>query len=132
LAAAARAEEAPSLTVEGYTDRLSYKAGETIEFHVATTAPRYSMEIARLGAKTEVVLTKNDIPGSAHPIPENASSHGCRWPVSYRLTVPAQWRSGYYNVRLRAVDRGGKFVGRNRRTAEVDAFFIVRPSQPGK
>jgi hypothetical protein len=132
LTTAARAEEAPSLTVEGYTDRLSYQAGETIEFHVATTAPRYAMEIARLGAKTEVVLTKSDIPGSAHPIPENASSHGCRWPVSYRLTVPAQWRSGYYNVRLRAVDRGGKFVGRNRRTAEVDAFFVVRPSQPGK
>jgi hypothetical protein len=46
--------------------------------------------------------------------------------------VPEAWRSGYYNVRLRAADNGGKYVGRNRRTAEVDLFFIVRPSRPGK
>ena len=49
-------DEPPSLTVEGYTDRLSYRAGEEIEFHVSTTAATYSLEIARLGAETKVVL----------------------------------------------------------------------------
>jgi hypothetical protein len=90
------------------------------------------MEIARLGPKTEVVLTKTDIPGASYPIPENASSHGCHWPASTRITVPTDWRSGYYNVRMHVADNGGKFVGRNRRTAEVDLFFIVRPAEPGK
>ncbi len=126
-------DDAPSpLTVEGYTDRLSYRAGETIEFHISTTAGHYAMEIARLGAESEVVVTESKLPGAAHPIPEDASSHGCRWPVAHRLTVPDAWRSGYYNVRLRVADSGGKFVGRNRRTAEVDLFFIVRPADPGR
>jgi hypothetical protein len=132
FATRANADEPPSLTVEGYCDRLSYRPGETISFHVSTTAPQYSMEIARVGDRTEVVSTKSNIPGAHHPIPENASSHGCGWPVSHRLEIPSGWRPGYYNVRLRVADGGGKFVGRNRRTAEVDLFFIVRPARPGK
>jgi hypothetical protein len=132
VVARASAEEPPSLTVEGYTDRLSYQAGDTVAFHVSTTASRYAMEVARLGRRTEVVLSKSDLPGAAYPIPENASTHGCRWPASFRLEVPAGWRPGYYNVRLRVADSGGKFVGRNRRTAEADVFFIVRPSNPGR
>jgi len=130
---ASRAEDAPaSLTVEGYTDRLSYEPGEAVAFHISTTAARYSLEISRLGAESKVVHTVDELPGAAHPIPEDASSHGCRWPVAYQFEVPASWRSGYYNVRLRAVDNGGAYVGRNRRTAEVDLFFIVRPAEPGK
>jgi hypothetical protein len=132
VGAALAGDEPASLTIEGYTDQLSYRAGETIEFHISTTAPRYAMEIARLGATTEVVLSRDNLPGSHHDIPENASSHGCQWPVSFQFEVPESWRSGYYNVRLRATDQGGKFVGRNRRSAEVDLFFIVRAPQPGQ
>ena len=46
--------------------------------------------------------------------------------------MPVEWRSGYYNVRLRVTDNGGTFVGRNRRTAETEVFFIVRSAWPGK
>jgi hypothetical protein len=128
----AQADDPPSLVIEGYTDRLSYVAGEPINFHIATTASRYSLEITRLGARPESVLKRSDLPGRAFPIPEDASSQGCGWPASFQLTVPAEWRSGYYNVNLRVADNGGKFVGRNRRTAEVDIFFIVRSARPGK
>lgn len=122
----------PPLTIEGYTDRLSYRPGESVAFHVSTTAARFSMEVARLGAETKVVLARTDLPGGSHPIPEDASTHGCRWPVAHRLEVPADWKSGYYNVRLRVSDAGGKYSGRSRRTAEVDLFFIVRPSDQGR
>ena len=132
VGAMASDEGPPSLAVEGYTDRLSYLPGESIGFHVSTTAAKYSMEITRLGDKPQVVYSKADLAGLAYPIPEDASSHGCRWPVSFRLAAPAEWRSGYYNVRLRVADAGGLFVGRNRRTAEVDIFFIIRSTQPGK
>jgi hypothetical protein len=128
----ARGDDVPGLWIEGYTDRLSYLPGETVNFHIATPAERYALEITRLGEKTESVLTRQNLPGEEHPVPENASSHGCNWPVSFSLKVPADWRSGYYNVRLRVSDNGGKFVGRNRRSAEVDLFFIVRPAEPGK
>jgi len=122
----------PPLTIEGYTGQLSYRAGDVIGFHISTTGARYSMEITRLGIETKTVYRKSDLPGGSHPIPEDSSSHGCRWPVAHSLTVPSDWRSGYYNVRLLVADHGGKFVGRSRRTAEVDLFFIVRPAQPGK
>jgi hypothetical protein len=123
--------EARALFVEGYTDRLSYQPGEKIRFHVSTTAPKWSLEIARLGAKSEVVLTKNDIGGAAHPTPANASSHGCHWPVALELPVPEGWRTGYYDVTLRAADQGGEFTQRGRRTAESKLFFVVRPAKPG-
>lgn len=126
-------DDAPSpLTVEGYTDKLSYVAGETIELHVSTTAGQYALEVARVGSETKVVLSQMSLPGASYAIPENASSHGCKWPVSHRITVSDDWKSGYYNARLKVADNGGKYVGRNRRTAEVDLFFIVRSSKPGK
>lgn len=131
VTAEAGTDAPPPLSIEGYTDRLSYREGDAINLHVSTSAASYSMEVARLGAEAKVVLAKADLPGASFPIPEDASANGCRWPVSHRITVPADWTSGYYNVRLRAADRGGKFVGRNRRTAEVDLFFIVRAADPG-
>ena len=49
---------APGLFVEGYADRLSVPAGDGIGFHVSTNLPRYSAEIARLGARRKVVWAK--------------------------------------------------------------------------
>jgi hypothetical protein len=82
VGAPTRGDEVPALTIEGYTDRLSYQAGESIGFHVVTTSERFALEISRLGEKTESVLVRSNLAGTAAPIPENASSHGCNWPVS--------------------------------------------------
>ena len=123
--------EPGSLFVEGYTGQVSYKPGEEVTFHVSTSAKVWALEIARLGAKREVVMSKTALPGAAHGVPENASSHGCGWPESFKFTLPADWKSGYYQVVLRASDSGGPYVQRNRRTAEGECFFIVRPEKPG-
>ncbi|HVX64489.1 MAG TPA: N,N-dimethylformamidase beta subunit family domain-containing protein [Pirellulales bacterium] len=123
--------EPPSLYIEGYTNQLSYQAGDEITFHVSTTAPTWSLEISRLGAETEQVWEKNDLPGAAHPVPGNASSHGCGWPAAFSLAAPESWRSGYYEAVLRVADRGDEFIRRNRRTAESRLFFVIRSSQPG-
>jgi hypothetical protein len=77
------------------------------------------------------MLATNGISGGQYPVPENASSHGCGWPASFRFILPDQWKSGYYQVLLRVADRGGPYVQRNRRTAEGECFFVVRPAQPG-
>ena len=121
-----------SLFVDGYTGRLSYAPGEEVSFHVSTSAETFDVEISRLGKEREVVWSRSGIEGTQHPIPENASSHGCAWPATFRLTIPADWRSGSYTVLLKVRDRGGKFIHRNRRTAESDAFFVVRSAQPGR
>jgi len=120
------------LHVEGYAGKVSYRPGEELTLHASTSAPKFSLEIARWGAARDVVFTKGDLTGVESPVPENASSHGCGWPVLLKMPIPAEWRSGYYQVTLRAEDNGGKFTHRGRRTAESSCFFVLRAAEPGK
>lgn len=121
----------PSLFVEGYTNQLSYAPGEEVAFHLSTTAKTVSMTIERLGASKVRVWEKKDIAGAAHPVPDRASSHGCNWPETFRLPIPADWESGYYEATLSVRDDGGQFIHRNHRTAASTLFFIVRSGDPG-
>lgn len=133
-ASSARADTADPkpLFVEGYAGQISYKPGEELSLHVSSSSPKFSVEIARVGAQRDVVFTKADVAGAEFPIPENASSHGCQWPAAFKLSIPETWRSGYYHVTFKAEDGGGKFVQRGRRTVESSCFFVVRAAQPGK
>ena len=126
------ADEPRSLFVEGYAGRVSYAPAEDLTLHVSTSAAAFSVEIVRIGAKSESVWTSASVAGREHPVPEDASSHGCRWPAAMTLKIPPEWRSGYYQVTLRARDGGGKFIQRNTRTAEGSCFFVLRPAEPGK
>ena len=58
--------------VEGYTDQLSYRAGEQVRLHVSTSADQYALEVTRIGAEREVVWRQDQLPGSSHPVPEDA------------------------------------------------------------
>jgi hypothetical protein len=131
LVAAGDASDPVPLAIEGYAGRVSYRPGEPLTLHVATTAQSFAVEIARIGAAREVVFSKADIPGRPGPIPENASSHGCGWPAAFEMTVPESWRSGYYHAMLLAEDGGGKYVQRGRRTVQASCFFVVRAARPG-
>ena len=70
-----------SLYIEGYTGEVSYKPGDRVGLHVSTTARTFAVEIARVGARREVVLSTNGIPGQEYPVPENASAQGCGWGI---------------------------------------------------
>ena len=73
-----------SLYIEGYADRLSCRAGDQLGFHISTSAAKYAMEIARLGAEREVVWQGEDLPGAEYPVPGNASSTAAAgpWPLT--------------------------------------------------
>lgn len=132
VVAGLRAEDgAGSLFVEGYAGRVSYAPGEELTLHVSTSAGRFGVEIMRLGAKAETVWTADAVEGREHPVPEDASSRGCRWPAAVSLRLPAEWRSGYYQVVFRVRDGGGKFVQRNARTAVGQCYFVLRAAEPG-
>ncbi len=104
--------------IEAYAGQVSYKSGETVKLHVSCSLPEYSVEITRAGK--EVFRLRNDgYKGKEHPIPADASSHGCRWPAGVSQTTKG-WPSGYYHVRLTA----------GKHTAET--FFILRPEVAGK
>ena len=124
-------EESPAFFVEGYAGQLSVSPGEEVTFHVSTSAPKFTVKIARLGATNQDVWSRKDLPGRAYPVPEDASSQGCAWPEAFRVKVPAQWRSGYYRATFHIEDRGGKWTQRNRRQAESEAWFVVRAAKPG-
>src|SRR5690242_8341046 len=64
----------PKLYLEAYTDHSSYQPGDEVRIHVSTNAGRYALEFARLGATREVVWSKENLPGSEHPVPDDASS----------------------------------------------------------
>jgi hypothetical protein len=132
LSILAAQEEPRPLFVEGYAGRVSYAPGDDLTLHVSTSAREFSVEIARVGAKRETVWSSATVPGREHAVPEDASSHGCRWPVATTLKIPADWRSGYYHVTMRARDGGGKFTQRNTRTTEGSCYFVLRPTEPGK
>lgn len=111
--------------LEGYTDQVSYQAGDSIAFHISSLPERFNLEIARIGAKSESVWKQESLEGKRYTVPANCSSHGCHWPVAHRLQVPAQWRSGYYVGRMTGKTADGK-------DAAGEFWFIVRPAEPGK
>jgi hypothetical protein len=113
------------LSIAGYAYPLSVKAGEAVDFHISSNASCYSIEISRIGFDRRVVWNRKGLKGEQHAIPENAFSHGCRWPVALELKVPEDWLSGYYHVQLQGEDRNGQ-------TARGQLFFVVRSAHPGR
>lgn len=118
------APPAARAAIEGYTDKLSYAPGETVQVHLSCTPGAYRYEVWRHGAKPER-LTEGTGSAKEHPIPADASSHGCGWPVAQKLPIPAVWNSGYYTIRLSTKRADGK-------PATSEIFFIVRSANPGK
>ncbi len=90
-----------------YSDRLCYSPGETIAFHVSTTAKFYSLEIARDALELEGFYRSDDLPGKRHATPADVSVSGCGWPCSFEFKIPPDWPSGGYRVTTRiATDDG--------------------------
>lgn len=118
------------LWIEGYTSEISYQPGDEVGLHVSTDAAKFEIEVAREGAERKVVFAQRDLKGAEYPIPEDASSHGCGWPVALKIPTGADWRSGYYSVRMRVTAPGDEFTHRSSRSAESSAFFVLRPATP--
>ena len=106
-------------SIEAYSSRLSYRAGETVGLHVSTKAATYSVKVERCGAERETVWTVDSLPGSDLAPPDDADSNGCGWPVSIEIEVDPSWRSGFYLVTL---DADGEPADR----AQAHACFVVR------
>lgn len=113
------------LFIEGYANQLSVAAGEEIGFHISTNIKSYSVKIYRIGLAQKLVWSDNELHGKQYPVPENATSHGCGWPVQFSLTIPKSWKSGYYSVILRGFDDSGS-------VAKGEISFVVRSAHPGR
>ncbi len=119
--AASGGAERPALAA--YATTLSVTQGEPVGLAISTTAKAVSVEVERFGATRERVWSKEGLEGTSHAIPDNASSHGCRWPVALTIPVGPEWKSGYYTARVQSSDPA---VG------QAEAYFIVRSARPGR
>lgn len=124
VAHAADEPKEPKKFIEGYAGELSFAAGDRVPLHISTNASKFDVEILRAGAKSASVFKKTGIAGAPQETPDDASSHGCRWPVSLKVPVDAAWPSGYYRVLLHTQEENGK-------RAKGEAFFCVRSAKPG-
>ncbi|MCP4391430.1 MAG: hypothetical protein GY802_24265, partial [Gammaproteobacteria bacterium] len=107
-----------------YSDRLCYSPGDTIAFHVSTTAASYSLEIARDALQLEVLFERRDLPGQRQHTPRDASVSGCAWRTSFEFKVPRDWRSGAYRVTCRIeCDQGIR---------EQHHLFLLRATDAGR
>jgi hypothetical protein len=103
----------------GYSSRLAARPGERVGLHLAGTAPRCDVEIARVGRERTVVHRIVNVPLAPHPVPEGAHVVGCGWPETLSFSVPGEWPSGYYEVLLRASDG-----------AEARHMLVVKAPRP--
>jgi len=82
-----------------YTDRLSVRPGERFALHASSSHPHCRLEIARVGAGRQLVLSQ-DLDVGDHPTPAEADRYGCGWPIAAEIAVGADWASGYYDIVL--------------------------------
>ncbi len=127
-----RSEAPAPCFIEGYASQRSIAQGEEIGLHVSTSAATFAAEIYRIGREKTMVWQAKNLPGSVHVISEDASAQGCGWPVTFKVQTSPSWKSGYYEVKLRAEDQGGRWTHRSLRQAEATAWFIVRQAKPGE
>ena len=108
------------LEVWCYTDTLSYEAGETVDFHLSTTAEVINLKIQREGGSLKSVYQSGPIQGEHYATPDDFYENGCGWPVSYTWQIPDDLKSGFYLVTCKVENDKGEL-------REHEAGFFVRP-----
>jgi len=121
----AYAQDPKRPVIEGYTDQLSYAPGDEVKLHVSCEGAAFNYQVTRLGREAKDFIGDMDVPAKAYPVPKDASSHGCKWPVATSFRVGGDWPSGYYHILVTA-------LGADKQVYRSSTFFVVRPKEPGK
>lgn len=113
------------IEIWGYTDRISYCAGETIRLHIHTTAPTFDIEVYRDGPEKIFVHEQKGLAGVRQHTPEKAYEVGCNWSEVACFEAANDWKSGTYLVIFRTLDEHGSIL-------EREAFFVLRQTPAGR
>ena len=113
--------------IEGYASTTSVNGGETIDLFVSTRAPRYGVDVFRMGwyggAGARRVAGPIERAGVAQQSPTSDPATGlleCAWRDPYRLTTSSAdgpWTTGVYLARLTTLDAAA---------AQSFIVFVVR------
>lgn len=101
-----------NVEIQGYASQTSVNQGQSIDFHIRTiNTNSYNLSIFRIGWYNglggRLMLGPVTLPGVVQPMPPapvyfpgGSGLVECNWSVSYSLTIPADWTSGVYLVKL--------------------------------
>ena len=101
-----------------YPDRVSAAPGAPIGIHASGTAGPCRLVVRHVG-RTDRVCAELGVDVTNHPIPADADTNGCRWPVAATVTVGDDWPQGYLDLEL--IDADG---------ASTHHFVVNRPATP--
>jgi hypothetical protein len=97
--------------IEGYASATSVNRGQSINLYVSTIDSIYTMDVFRMGwyggKGGRRMLPTITRAGFRQVIPAPAPDTGiveCRWTDPYTITIPNDWVSGFYMVKLTAVN----------------------------
>lgn len=105
--------------IYGYTSHYSALPGETISVYVSTESEQFDAGIYRANQTDTLMMTINSIAGGPQTNNENPWLTGAGWQPTFNFTVPDDWQSGIYLIKLTA----------NGSTRTLN--FIVKPQRWG-
>lgn len=108
-----------------YTDRLSYRPGETLQIHASSSRPLVDFRIYRDDLRQTPVATFNAVAVPFTLPPADFIEAGCGWPVVLRWTLPADLPSGLYLIIAKIEAQDG-------RSQEQEHGVFVLPAEPGR
>jgi N,N-dimethylformamidase len=90
-------------TIVGYTDKISYSAGESVQVKISVPneGAKYAMAVYREGALSKLKWFQTNLIGSSQAVTSNRPyATDLSWQTSQSITIPAHWTSGLYKIRL--------------------------------
>lgn len=84
--------------VEGYSDHLSYDAGDTIKFQIHSLSPTIDIDIYRYGLNNTLIHSETNIPSFPQNYNCRSYSFGCDWETTYQYVVPNGLAPGIYSA----------------------------------
>lgn len=121
-----------SATIAGYTDKVSYLPGETVEFRVDSSGAPFRVELYRLGyygwetfgARRVAANINGTVETQPAPTVDGTlGSTSCGWTTNAEWVIPADACPGVYYALLRRTDDTALFASHH---------FVVRGSAAGR
>lgn len=86
-----------------YSDKRSYKTGETVRLFVSSTLPQLEITLKKDGAEPRLVHRWEEVDSEFQPTPGDSYRNGCSWKEKLAITVSDDFEPGAYIVEMQRI-----------------------------
>jgi len=86
--------------IEGYTDKISYLPGETVELYISSKSKNFKIELVDQSLDSKSLLLINDSNGIVQNYNQCAFKDGCNWILTNKIKIPKNAVSSYMTIHL--------------------------------